>query len=49
MIYASEKGIKIVMVVVLLWFFLMAMYFMSEMKKVEHVYDGITEELYLNN
>ena len=48
MIYTSEKGIKVIMLVFLLVFFFVVVYFVSEVKKVEKTYDDIAQELILD-
>jgi hypothetical protein len=46
MIYASEKAIKIVLFFFLLGFFLLTVYFVGEVKKIEKVYEDIARQMY---
>ncbi len=48
MIYISERGLKIIMLVFLLVIFIFIIYFINETKKIENVYDDLLFEANLN-
>lgn len=45
MIYVSEKGIRIILIIFLIGFSLFVIYFINEIKKVESIYDNISYEI----
>jgi hypothetical protein len=47
MIYTTEKGSKIILMVFLISFSFFVVYFLNEVKKIESVYEGISIDLSL--
>ncbi len=44
MIYASGKTTRLILIICLFGFFLLTLYFLNEVKKIEKIYDNITAQ-----